>query len=100
MTLDELSALLTPILPCLHPSIQQEEAVLAAWLVEKLESPGPPPASFYLPLLAASRWRAPESLAAFKRWADVVGAGTSTTPGAAAAISLIDAIINAQVCGS
>jgi hypothetical protein len=71
--------------------------VLASWLVEKLEAPGPPPASFYLPLLAASRWRAPESLAAFKRWADVVGPGTTAAPGAAAAIPLIDAIINAQV---
>lgn len=69
--------------------------MLVAWLVGQLEAGAP--AGDVLPLLLASRWRVPEALGAFKRWADRQAQAGGPCGGIPLPlIPLVDAIMDAQ----
>ena len=73
----------------------QEEAVLVGWLLSALHRQRPPAADL-LPLVLATRWRATEALGAFNLWARTQPSGPGQEGPAAAATSLVDAMVNSQ----
>ncbi|KAL6758225.1 hypothetical protein V8C86DRAFT_1527086 [Haematococcus lacustris] len=91
---------------------EEEESCLVEWLAAQLDpsrpSPTPsssgawpPPLTHLLPLMAVTRGRVPEALAAFKRWADAcAGAAAAAAPGQqdsnAGLAPVVDAVINGQ----
>ncbi|KAJ9512906.1 hypothetical protein QJQ45_029122 [Haematococcus lacustris] len=91
---------------------EEEESCLVEWLAAQLDpsrpSPTPsssgawpPPLTHLLPLMAVTRGRVPEALAAFKRWADAcAGAAAAAPPGQqdsnAGLAPVVDAVINGQ----
>lgn len=82
------------LLPCVRTC--QEEEVLVAWLAAQLDAGAP--AGDVLPLLLASRWRVPETLGAFKRWADRQAQAGGMLGGIPAALApLVDALMDTQV---